>query len=472
MAVVTPTLVNANADFDPAWSVLSIDVVREVDRIPRAHVVLRDGDAAQRAFAVSDTAFFEPGQEIEIKLRYEDVGTDTTVFKGLVVKHSVEAAVDGSLLAVELKDAAVKLTGVRKSAVHVEMSDDKIISELISAAGLTAGTIAATKPVHAELVQYYCTDWDFLLARAEAQGLLVAVTDGEVALTAPEIKGSPKHVFQWGISQIFDFELAADAGHQFGAVESVAWSLADQKLTAPSAAAAVTLVPGNLDGATMAEAIGFDTCTLSHPVPVEADELQAWADGKMIRSRLAMLRGRLGMPGLAEIVLLDEIELEGIGKRFDGPSFVTGVRHHVAGGEWRTDVQFGLSPERFTRRTDIAEAPAAGLLPPVSGLQIGVVSAFEDDPAKELRFRVVLPAVDETAAGAVWARLATLDAGAGRGIVFRPEVGDEVVVGFLNNDPRHPVILGSLYSSKNTPPDDLATPDADNNLRVIASTLR
>ncbi len=31
--------------------------------------------------------------------------------------------------------------------------------------------------------------------------------------------------------------------------------------------------------------------------------------------------------------------------------------------------------------------------------------------------------------------------------MFRPEIDDEVVVGFLNNDPRHPVVLGHLHSS-------------------------
>src|SRR3546814_10085976 len=30
---------------------------------------------------------------------------------------------------------------------------------------------------------------------------------------------------------------------------------------------------------------------------------------------------------------------------------------------------------------------------------------------------------------------------------FRPELGDEVIVGFLHDDPDHPVILGMLHSS-------------------------
>lgn len=45
--------------------------------------------------------------------------------------------------------------------------------------------------------------------------------------------------------------------------------------------------------------------------------------------------------------------------------------------------------------------------------------------------------------------------GNGVGSFFVPEVGDEVVVGFFNNDPGHPVVLGSMYSSKQLPPYEL-----------------
>ncbi len=52
----------------------------------------------------------------------------------------------------------------------------------------------------------------------------------------------------------------------------------------------------------------------------------------------------------------------------------------------------------------------------------------------------------------VWSRLATPDAGNNRGIVIRPEVGDEVIVGFINDDPRDVIVLGCLHSSKNVAP--------------------
>jgi Rhs element Vgr protein len=402
---------------------------------------------------ISDTSFFEPGKVVEIKLRYEGE-KDFDVFKGVIVRHGVEANGMTSELVVELKDAAIKLTRPRKRVVFREQADHEIIGKIVGDAGLKKGKLDATQPKHAEIVQYDATDWDFILARADIQGLVVVADDGQISLQKIAVSGSPKHRFEYGISEIYNFEMEVDASHQNSNVESIAWDIKQQKLTPASKAKALTLSQGNLDGAKLAKAIGFDTCTLSQPTALDPKELQAWADARMARSRLAMIRGRLSVPGFGDIKPLDVMEVAGIGKRFNGQTLVTGVRHRVGGDGWQTDVQFGLSPQPFCREDNIQDAPAAGLLPAVSGLHIGIVDKFEADPGNELRVKVILPAIDEKT-GAVWARLASPDAGKDRGYFFRPEPGDEVVVGFFNNDPRQGVILGAMYGSNNAAPKDM-----------------
>ena len=85
-------------------------------------------------------------------------------------------------------------------------------------------------------------------------------------------------------------------------------------------------------------------------------------------------------------------------------------------------------PDWFCRQENIEDAPAAGLLPAVTGLQVGIIDASEEDPDGEYRVKVILPAIDE-AEGAVWTRLLTPEQDS-KGFFFRPEAGDEVVVGF------------------------------------------
>jgi uncharacterized protein involved in type VI secretion and phage assembly len=97
------------------------------------------------------------------------------------------------------------------------------------------------------------------------------------------------------------------------------------------------------------------------------------------------------------------------------------------------------------------------------------VTEISGDPGNEHRIRVKVPLAGMDEQG-VWARLATLDAGDKRGTVFRPEVDDEVVLGFFHADPGQPVVLGMLHSSANAPPID-ETSDNDEKGYVSRSKI-
>ena len=81
---------------------------------------------------------------------------------------------------------------------------------------------------------------------------------------------------------------------------------------------------------------------------------------------------------------------------------------------------------------------------------IGKVRQLSNDPLNENRIHVWLPLPDGSTKE-LWARVATLYATQGAGSFFLHEAGDEVVVGFFNQDLNCPVILGSLIGSKQTP---------------------
>lgn len=474
MSVVTATFINqSGAISENDYELISINIHREVNRIPRATLVFLDGDAAKQKFDLSDSKHFDPGNEIEIKLRYESVGDDVTVFKGRVVRHNIEASNQSSQLLVEIKDVAVALTQARKSAVFIDQDDAQIITALVEAAGLKASNIEQTQPKHARIVQYYCTDWDFIVSRAEAQGLLVAAENGELSVRPVDLEIQPKQVFEYGISEIYDLEFSLDSGEQCPQVQSSAWDVTEQKQSPPTEAKPFALQQGDLKGDALAETMGFRPCQLSNFAPLEPEELQKWADGRLMRSRLSMIRGRIAVPGFADIKLLDAIEIAGTGKHFNGKTAVTGICHRVDANGWRTDIQFGLSARSFALEENIQDAPAAGLLPGINGLHVAVVDTFEEDPENQFRVKVILPGVAELNngdGGSLWARLAVPDAGKNRGWFFHPEPGDEVVVGFFNDDPRQPVILGSLFSPKNTPPENVTIAQENTTKTLVSKT--
>ena len=93
----------------------------------------------------------------------------------------------------------------------------------------------------------------------------------------------------------------------------------------------------------------------------------------------------------------------------------------------------------------------AGLMGGIHGLQIGIVVHLATDPDGDDRILVKIPTIDNNAQG-IWSRVACLDAGDDRGTFFRPEIGDEVIVGFINDDPNHAIVLGMLNSSAKKAP--------------------
>lgn len=58
--------------------------------------------------------------------------------------------------------------------------------------------------------------------------------------------------------------------------------------------------------------------------------------------------------------------------------------------------------------------------------------------------------------GPVWARVASAFAGKNRGAFLIPDVGDEVLVTFVNGDPRYPIVLGGLWNGSDTAPESIS----------------
>jgi phage baseplate assembly protein V len=73
-----------------------------------------------------------------------------------------------------------------------------------------------------------------------------------------------------------------------------------------------------------------------------------------------------------------------------------------------------------------------------------------NDPEKEGRVKLRYPWFDDQTVSD-WCRVRQLYAGNGYGTFFVPEVGDEVLVGFVHGDMRMPIVLGGLYNGQDKP---------------------
>lgn len=466
--LVTVDVLSSGTPLPSDWPLVSVDVRSEVDRLPVATLQYLDGDTARAEFELSDSPLLNLGREIEIRARWEDESAQT-LFKGIVVRHGIEGRPEGTRLVVEAVHAAFRMTLTRKSAVFAEMSDADVVKRLCQGAGLQCA-MPQTPLKHRMLAQFHCTDWDFVLSRLRAAGCLLALSPrGLKAVDSVRPGGQAKTVLEFG-NDLLEFEFEGDLSGQLSNVDAIGWDPKKQA-TVKQRGKDGDAPLGDWKPASVVKSAagGASAGTLVHPgVNVEA-ELGRWAGARLLRQRLAFVRGRARCIGAGNMALLDTVEFKGTGKHFSGKALVTGVRHYIESGAWTTDIQVGLSShEQSDAATDgVADAPAAGLIPPAGGLQIGIVSGFAQDADKALRLKVKLPVLGD--AVELWARLATPDAGNERGYYFRPETGDEVVVGFLNNDPRAPIVMGSLFGPKHVPPKAFGQPEQDNEKKGLVS---
>ncbi len=434
-------------ELSKVYEVKSISVSKEVNKVPTAKIILLDGEASQRSFVLSEEQLLIPGKKIEITAGYHS--DEETIFKGIVLKHNIKIRENSSQLIVECKDEAVKMTVGRKSKYFYDSKDSEIIEKLIGTYKLSKD-VESTSIKHKELVQYNASDWDFMVMRAQANGKLCFIDDGKITVSKPNVSQSEVETITFGAT-LLDFDAEIDAKHQMKKVSSYAWNHADQELLEIAGKDPSVSLNGNLSSSDLSKTIALDNLQLKHGGAITNAELQNWADAKWLFQQLAKVRGRARFQGIPSVKPNTILKLEGVGDRFNGKVYVTGVSHNISEGNWTVNAQFGLDPKWFSENYPVHSEPASGLLPAINGLQVGVVSQLQDDPDKEDRILVQIPIIDHKEQG-IWCRVASLDAGKERGYFFRPEIGDEVIIGFINEDPNDAVVLGMLHSSAKPAP--------------------
>ena len=447
-----PTLIVKldGTELPASYLVYEVTTWQTIYKISKASVTILGGNSFQNTFEESQKSMFEPGVEIEISMGYDQ--KNTMVFKGIISKHAlkIESGYEKynykNKLVLECADKALKMTFEKKSEIFEKKKDSEIITTILADTGVSK-EVDSTDYKHEFLTQFNITDWDFVLKRAKANGLLVLNANNKVTVTKATIDGSPAAKIIYGDGAI-SFDAEVDSTLQVQDVETKSWDLfkeeeVKQTGTEPSALSQ----PGDLSGKKLGKVFSPNKISQTYHAPIESGELKTLADAIMVESRMTRVRGVVSFRGIPEVKLGGVITLSGFGARFEGDVLVTSVTHQMYEGNYVTRVGFGLPQNAF--QTGLMENPFP-LLNAMEGLYPAIVTKIDGDPQDDYRIQVKIPALKDSGNG-LWARQAQLYATKGAGSFFIPEVGSEVIVGFMHNDPRFPVILGGLYNSKNDP---------------------
>ncbi len=423
--------------------IISVSISSGINKISYAKIILNIAKSRRSSNNSDQDKELIPGKKIEII--FKEKGISHLMFKGIIMRCSIKGNDDGNLeLHIESYSEAIKMTMTRKWRYYNDLKDADIFEQLISSYGMQSDS-EATDLKHKSLVQYNISDWDFICLRATANAMVISTENGLIKIFRPDTGKMAVANLMYG-NNILEFEVMIDGLHQYASVKGRSWDYHNQQVTDVKS----DIVPVPADD--IAKQLGSPVYQVQHGGSRDQAELQNWTNSIMMRSRLAKITGRAKVTGFAGIKPGDMITLEGVGDQFDGNVFVSGVRHELSGEGWYVDIDFGLSADHFEKMKNGAcsiNDTFSIIAGSVCGLQIGKVIGLENDPDGENRILINMPFAGATN---VWARIARPDAGKGRGFAFLPEIGDEVVVGFINDDPRDPIIIGSLYSSANPPP--------------------
>ncbi len=432
-----------------------------INRIGKAMLKFNAGNMDEQTFDETDSNHFKPGNTIRIDIG--DLNKTTTLFEGTILSAGIKFF-KGSRpqMVVECRDKAYQATQGRKNRIFEKKKDSDIIKEVLKDYGSIK--VDATSFQFPEMVQYYCSDWDFALSRADANGMFICTEGQEIRVFKPKVSGSPVLTLTYGVDLI-DFDGTLSGCEQYAKFEAVSWDPATQKQVRQTATAPTLNEQGDI---AIKKLSGDDSQLLQTDAPTDKTALKEWADSQALKAGLARYSGTFSFYGASEVIPGCIVELKGLGKRFNGKVYVGSVTHTIENNEWVTKVGMGVPATNITDEPDVVTPLASGFLPGMEGLHIAVVKKLDGDTSKECRIQVELPWLDGDKK-LLWARIASVYADNQSGIFFLPEPGDEVILGFVNNDPNYPVVLGSMYGSKHKPPFEY---EAKNNKKAIVTRTK
>jgi len=360
------------------------------------------------------------------------IGAATTLFSGDVtaLHHSYEAS-RGRVLRVRAYDRLHRLRKRQPVRAHVEVTPATLAYEL-------AVDLAVAVEIHAEgpqsrrLLQYRHNDLEMLEELAERCGQYFILHDGTLNLFTLEGFGDPVALHLG--EELLEARVEVNGDPACRSVAAVGW---DPHRVEQHQGRAERARSGRTASATADPGVfGTDgAVNLMGVVVQDARQAEALAQGALDRriAREVALAGVAdGDPSLHPGM---RVSIEGLDADHAGIYVLTAVTHQL-------DAQRGFT-SRFTSEPPLPRARSSG-----ASATLGVVCRI-DDPEHIGRVQVSLPGLGGLESD--WLEVMSVGAGAGKGLMALPDVGDQVLVLAIDGDPGRGVVIGGLYGAGGWP---------------------
>jgi uncharacterized protein involved in type VI secretion and phage assembly len=426
---------------------------------------------------VFDTAGIALESELEIRVVTGAQPSGVTIFKGEITAIEIDIDNERKMSVIRGYDLAHRLQRGRTTETYEDQTIGDVVGTIARRHGLRPGKTGDLSWSNEDLVQWNESDWEFLTRLGAVYGHEVLVDhDGKLNFQRPRPAnqgppaGSRDDV---GTRQLVRGEnlIRIRAGLTAGDLaEKVAvrgwdpWQKREVVAEASTARATVhdtkpnpAAIAAQFNGGTLVRSdLGF-----SNREPAEA---AAQGIVEQLGAVSAELEGTtFGDP---ELRAGSVISVAGVGKMMDGKHTLTSCRHVlVPNVGYTTEFRSSGTQRRGLLGLTNGDRPRSSSR--IGGVVPAIVTDL-DDPETMGRVRVSYPWLDDKSVSP-WARVLSVGGGNERGIVFMPEVGDEVLVAFHHGDTQLPYILGGLHNGRDRAFDGAGVASGQVKKRTIVS---
>jgi uncharacterized protein involved in type VI secretion and phage assembly len=376
----------------------------------------------------------------------------------------IEADYDGlgSRAVVRGYDLSHRLTAGRRSQTFENVKYSDIARTIASDAGLRADIDESTGTVE-HVFQRNESDLTFLYGISKRIGYDVRVVgqtlmfkrrvESSTGPPAGDFASEAPDTLVWN-HNLHEFRARVSAVAQVREVVVRGWDTETKKAIIGKAAVATSHAELNASPkpAELAGTIGGKTLVMvDRPVDSQqaADALAAAKAEQVGSTAYEATAVAIGSPDLKTGVAFS---IAGVDPALEGKWVISSSRHELGTGTYRTHLEFSGRQDRSLHGLVASGLPGStgGEPSRFFGVAVGVVTGNED-PLARGRVRVTYPWLGDDV-DSWWARVAMPGAGNGAGMVWIPQVGDEVIVAFEHGDISYPVVLGGLWNGKDKAP--------------------
>lgn len=274
-------------------------------------------------FLYFDRQTLDFGKDFQIKIERDEIfnGKITALEANFPEAQSPE-------ITVLAEDTLQNLRMTRRTRTFEDVSDSDIFNKIAGEHSLTA-SIDVSSPTYKVVAQVNQSDLAFLRERARAIDAEIWIKDKTLNVKTRSKRGQDKLSLKYG-AQMREFCVIADLANQRTSVVAAGWDVSAKEAVKHEAQASI--ISSELGGDTsgisiLKQAFGERKESIVHAVPLNSQEAQYAAESFLKTTARQFVVGRGIAEPDAKLRVGAFVELDGLGKLFNGKYYVAEIAH-------------------------------------------------------------------------------------------------------------------------------------------------